>query len=181
MLGDSLSAGLGVDPANAFPALLQQTIQTAGLNYTVVNAGISGDTTADGLSRINWLLKTTIDVLILELAGNDGLRGIPVATTKANLQAIIDRLKQKYPQAKVVLAGMQAPPNMGEDYTSAFESIFPELAAKNRAALVPFLLQGVAARPELNQPDHIHPNVQGHRIVAENVWKVLEPLLRGPG
>lgn len=177
VLGDSLAAGLGVDPSQAFPALLQDKIDAAGWNDTVSNAGVSGDTTADGLSRINWLLKRKIDVLILELGGNDGLRGIPVSSTKTNLQSIIDRLKEKYPQAKVILAGMQAPPNMGQDYTTPFRNIFPELAKENGAALIPFLLQDVGGKPALNQPDHIHPTVEGHKIVAENVWKVLKPIL----
>jgi acyl-CoA thioesterase-1 len=177
VLGDSLAAGFGVEPSQAFPALLQEKINAAGLNYTVVNAGVSGDTSSDGLNRINWLLKRKIDVLILELGGNDGLRGIPAATTKANLQSIIDRVKQKYPDAKIAVAGMQMPPNMGETYTTAFRKLFQELAEKNQAALVPFLLEGVGGKPELNQPDHIHPTAEGHKIVADNVWKVLKPVL----
>jgi acyl-CoA thioesterase-1 len=177
VLGDSIAAGLGVDPSEAYPALLQEKIKSAGLNFTVVNAGVSGDTTADGLNRINWLLRRPIDVLILELGGNDGLRGIPTATTATNLQMIIDRVKQKYPHAQIVVAGMRMPPNLGETYTTAFKDIFPTVAKKNQAALVPFLLEGVGGRPELNQPDHIHPTAAGHRIVAENVWKVLKPVL----
>lgn len=177
VLGDSLAAGLGVDPSEAFPAVLQEKIDAARWNFTVVNAGVSGDTSADGLNRINWLLKRKIDVLILELGGNDGLRGVPVSATKTNLQTIIDRVKQKYPQAQIIVGGMQMPPNMGEDYTSAFKKIFPELARENRAALVPFLLEGVGGKAELNQPDHIHPTVEGHKIVAGNVWKVLKPVL----
>jgi acyl-CoA thioesterase-1 len=177
VLGDSLAAGFGVEPSEAFPALLQEKINAAGLNYQVINAGVSGDTSSDGVNRINWLLKRRVDVLILELGGNDGLRGIPATTTKANLQSIIDRVKQKYPDAKIVIAGMQMPPNMGEAYTTAFRKLFPELAEKNRAALVPFLLEGVGGKPELNQPDHIHPTAEGHKIVADNVWKVLKPVL----
>jgi acyl-CoA thioesterase I len=177
VLGDSLSAGLGLDPSQAYPALLQKKITAAHLNYQVVNAGVSGDTSADGLARVGWLIKQPIDVLILELGGNDGLRGIPVATTKTNLQAIIDRVKQKYPQAQIVIAGMEMPPNMGEKYTTAFRKIYPELAAQNHAALIPFLLAGVGGKPELNQADHIHPTAEGQKIVADNVWKVLEPLL----
>ena len=179
VLGDSIAAGAGVEPSEAYPALLQEKIKAAGLNFTVVNAGVSGDTSADGLNRINWLLRRPIDVLVLELGGNDGLRGVPVSTTETNLQTIIDRVKQKYPAARVVIAGMQMPKNMGEDYTTAFKNIFPALAKRNHAALVPFLLEGVGGRPELNQPDHIHPTAAGHRIVAENVWKVLEPVLTG--
>lgn len=177
VLGDSLAAGLGVDPSEAFPALLQVKIDAAGLNYTVINAGVSGDTSADGVNRINWLLKIAVDVLILELGGNDGLRGIPAYATKTNLQLIIDRVKHSYPRAQILVAGMQMPPNMGQQYTAEFKSIFPELAEQNHAALVPFLLEGVAGKPELNQTDHIHPTREGHEIIAENVWTILKPLL----
>jgi len=177
VLGDSLAAGHGVDPSEAYPALLQEKIDSAGLNFTVVNAGVSGDTSADGLNRINWLLKRKIDVLVLELGGNDGLRGVPVSATETNLQTIIERVKQKYPRAQIVIAGMQMPPNMGEMYTGAFKKIFPDLAVRNHVALVPFLLEGVGGDPKLNQPDHIHPTAEGHRIVAENVWKILKPVL----
>jgi acyl-CoA thioesterase-1 len=177
VLGDSIAAGYGVQPSEAYPALLQDKIRAAGWNFTVVNAGVSGDTSADGLNRINWLLKRKIDVLILELGGNDGLRGVPAATTETNLQTIIDRVKQKYPGAQIVIAGMQMPPNLGEQYRTAFKNVFPALAVRNHAALVPFLLEGVGGRPELNQPDHVHPTAAGHRIVAENVWKVLRPVL----
>ncbi|MGO8701387.1 MAG: arylesterase [Limisphaerales bacterium] len=178
VLGDSLAAGLGVDPEQAFPALLQKKIDAAGWPCTVVNAGVSGDTSADGLGRIDWLLRRQIDVLILELGGNDGLRGLPVSATRTNLQAILDRVRQKYPQVNLIVAGMQMPPNMGEEYDSAFRAIYPELAAKYQAALVPFLLAGVGGHRELNQEDRIHPNAPGHAIVAENVWKVLQPLLQ---
>jgi acyl-CoA thioesterase-1 len=180
VLGDSIAAGMGVDPSEAYPALLQEKINSAGLNFTVVNAGVSGDTTADGLNRINWLLRRPIDVLILELGGNDGLRGFPVPTIATNLQMIIDRMKQKNPRAKIVIAGMRMPPNLGETYTTAYKNIFPELAKKNHAALVPFVLEGVGGKPELNQSDHVHPTAAGHRIVAENVWKVLKPVLAAP-
>jgi acyl-CoA thioesterase-1 len=176
-MGDSLSAGFGVDPSEAFPALIQKKIAAAGWNDQVVNAGVSGDTSADGLGRINWLLKQRIDVLILELGGNDGLRGLPVTATKTNLQAIINRTKQKYPQALIIIAGMQMPPNLGEEYNAPFRKLYPDLASTNHAALIPFLLAGVGGNPELNQPDHIHPNAVGHEIVAENVWKVLRPIL----
>jgi acyl-CoA thioesterase-1 len=177
VLGDSLATGLGVDPSEAFPSLIQKKIEAAGWNYRVVNAGVSGDTSADGLSRIGWLLKQRIDVLVLELGGNDGLRGIQVAATKTNLQAVIDRVKQKYPLAQIIVVGMQMPPNMGEEYNAAFRNIYPGLAATNHTALVPFLLEGVGGRPELNQPDHVHPTAEGHKIVADNVWKVLKPIL----
>lgn len=176
-LGDSLSAGLGVDPSEAFPALVQNKITAAGWNDLVVNAGVSGDTSADGLGRINWLLKQRIDVLILELGGNDGLRGLPVTATQTNLQGIIDRVKHKYPQAQIIIAGMQMPPNMGDEYTVSFRKLYPDLATANHAVLIPFLLAGVGGNPDLNQADHIHPNVAGHTIVAENVWKALQPVL----
>jgi acyl-CoA thioesterase-1 len=178
VLGDSLAAGLGVDPSQAFPALLQDKVNAAKLNVTVINAGVSGDTSADGLNRINWLLKRKIDILILELGGNDGLRGLSVATTESNLQAIIDRTTHKYPAAQIIIAGMQMPPNMGEDYTTAFRQLYPALAEKNHAALIPFLLEGVGGHPDLNQPDHIHPTAEGDKIVAATVWKTLEPILR---
>lgn len=177
VLGDSLAAGYGLDPSESFPALLQKKIEAAGLKFTVVNAGVSGDTTAGGLRRIDWLLKRRADVLVLELGGNDGLRGIPVDVTKTNLQAIIDRTKQKYPRAQIVIAGMQMPPNMGVDYTTSFAKLFPELAKANNAALVPFLLEGVGGKPEFNLPDLIHPTAEGQKIVATNVWNVLKPVL----
>jgi acyl-CoA thioesterase-1 len=178
VLGDSLSAGYGVDPDQAWPALLQQKIDGAGLNFKIVNAGVSGDTSADGLQRVDWLLHRKADVLLLELGGNDGLRGVPVATTKTNLQEIMDRFRQKYPTVKIIIAGMKMPPNMGSDYVDAFAKIYPDLATKNRATLIPFLLEGVGGRPDLNLPDGIHPTPEGHKIVAENVWKILQPLLQ---
>jgi acyl-CoA thioesterase-1 len=177
ILGDSLAAGFGLDLTEAFPALLQKKVDDAGLKFAVVNAGISGDTSAGGLRRIDWLLKRRVDVLVLELGGNDGLRGIPVAATRTNLQAIIDRTKLKYPQAQIVVAGMQMPSNMGAEYTTAFAKIFPDLAKANNAALVPFLLEGVGGKPELNLPDMIHPTAEGQEIVAENVWKILKSVL----
>ena len=177
ILGDSLAAGSGVDPDEAFPALLQKKIDAAGLKYEIVNAGVSGDTTAGGLRRIDWLLRRKVDILVLELGGNDGLRGISPATTRTNLQTIIDRTKVKCPDARIVIAGMQMPPNMGEEYNSAFRQVFPDLARLNKTALIPFLLEGVGGKPEMNLPDQIHPNPEGHRIVADNVWKVLKPLL----
>jgi acyl-CoA thioesterase-1 len=177
VLGDSLAAGYGVDYSEAFPELLQQRIDAAGWPYTMVNAGVSGDTSADGLGRLDWLLRRRIDVLILELGGNDGLRGIPVATTETNLQSILDRVKARYPQARIIVAGMQMPPNLGEEYMNAFRRLYGDLASKNHAALIPFLLEGVGGKPELNQADHIHPTAAGHKIVAENVWKVLKPVL----
>jgi len=176
VLGDSLAAGYGLDPNEAYPALLQKKIKEAGWNFIVVNAGVSGDTTAGGLRRVEWLLKRRLDVLLLELGGNDGLRGITVESMKANLQAIIDRVKQKYPQAQIVLAGMKMPPNMGA-YAEQFNKVFPQLAKENHTALVPFLLEGVGGKPDLNLPDMIHPTAEGHKVVADNVWKTLRPIL----
>jgi len=177
VLGDSLAAGYGVGPSKAFPALLQARIDDLHLNATVINAGVSGDTSADGLRRLKWVLRQRIDVLLLELGANDGLRGLPVESTRDNLQAIINAVRGRYPAARIVVSGMLLPPNFGEAYTEAFGKIFPELATTNGAALIPFLLEGVGGVPELNQDDRIHPNEAGHRIVAENVWKVLQPLL----
>jgi acyl-CoA thioesterase-1 len=178
ILGDSVAAGFGLDPSQAFPARIQEKIDAKGWNFKVVNAGQSGDTSAAGLSRMDWLLRNRVDVLVLELGANDGLRGLPAEVTKKNLQAIIDRAKAKYPQVKIVIAGMKIPPNMGRNYGRQFESIFPDLARRNDAALIPFILEGVGGIRELNLPDGIHPTAKGHEIVARNVWKVLEPVLR---
>jgi acyl-CoA thioesterase-1 len=177
ILGDSLAAGYGLDASEGFPALLQKKIEARGWNFNVVNAGVSGDTSAGGLRRLDWLLRRPVHVLIVELGGNDGLRGIEPEATRTNLQAIIDRTRQRYPAVHTVIAGMKMPPNMGPDYRERFERIFPELARRNNAAFVPFLLEGVGGRPELNLPDRIHPNVEGHRLVAETVWTTLEPVL----
>lgn len=176
-LGNSLTAGYGLDPQEAFPALIQQEIDSLKWNFQVTNAGVSGETSAGGLRRINWLLKRPIDVLILELGANDGLRGISPEVTAENLQDIIDLSRQKYPQIKIVIAGMEVPPNLGESYTSRFRKIYPDLARKNDATLIPFLLEGVAGNPDLNLQDGIHPTAAGHQIVAKTVWKVLKPLL----
>jgi acyl-CoA thioesterase-1 len=178
VLGDSIAAGYGIDASQAFPARLQKKIDAKGWNFKVVNAGQSGDTTAGGLGRMDWLLKNRVDVLVLELGANDGLRGLPAEVTKKNLQAIIDRTKGKYPKAKIVVAGMKVPPNMGSDYGRRFEAIFSEVAKKNNAALVPFVLENVGGVEKLNLPDGIHPTAKGHEIAAANVWKVLEPILR---
>ena len=176
--GNSLSAGYGLDPSEAFPAMIQQRIDSLGLAYNVINAGLSGETSAGGLRRIDWLLQRHLDILVLELGANDGLRGIALTDTRRNLQGIIDRTKQKYPNAKIVIAGMQVPPNLGKTYTQAFRALFPELAQKNNAALIPFLLEGVGGVPALNLADGIHPNAAGHRRVAENVWKTLRPVIK---
>lgn len=177
--GDSLTAGYGLDdPAtDAYPSLLQQKINAAKLPYTVVNAGSSGETSAGGRARIDWVLKQKIDVFVLELGANDGLRGLPIAETTRNLQFIIDKVKAKYPDAKLVMAGMQVPPNMGADYTTAFKNLFAQLAQKNKMTLIPFLLDGVGGVAKLNQADGIHPNPEGAKIVANNVWKELEGVL----
>jgi acyl-CoA thioesterase I len=176
--GNSLTAGYGVEPSQAFPALIQNKIDSLGLPYRVVNAGVSGETSSGGNSRIDWILKQPVDVFVLELGANDGLRGVPVAETKRNLQSIIDKVKAKYPDVELVLAGMQVPPNMGPQYTSEFQDIFPELAKKNDMELIPFLLEGVGGEAKLNLEDGIHPTAEGHKIVAENVWEVLEGEIR---
>jgi acyl-CoA thioesterase I len=177
-LGDSITAGYGLDLDQAFPALIQEKIDAKSWNFKVVNAGQSGDTSAGGLNRLDWLLKNRVDILILELGANDGLRGLPAETTRKNLQAIIDRTRGKYPEAKVIVAGMKVPPNMGGDYGRKFEAVFADLAKKNKAVLIPFVLEGVGGSRELNLADGIHPTAKGHEIVATNVWKVLEPVLR---
>ncbi|MBN8823202.1 MULTISPECIES: arylesterase [unclassified Spirosoma] len=175
--GNSLTAGYGVEPSQAFPALVGQKIDSAGLNYTVVNAGLSGETTAGGKSRISWVMRQPVAVFVLELGGNDGLRGLPLTATRQNLQAIMDTVRKKSPEATIVLAGMQIPPNMGTTYTKEFRGLFKELADKNKAVLIPFLLEGVGGIPKLNQPDGIHPTPDGHKIVANTVWKALKPVL----
>jgi acyl-CoA thioesterase I len=177
-LGDSITAGYGLDPDQAFPALIQGKIDAKVWNFKVVNAGQSGDTSAGGLNRLDWLLKNRVDILILELGANDGLRGLPPETTKSNLQAIIERTQAKYPEVKIIVAGIKVPPNMGGDYGRKFEAVFVDVAKKNKALLIPFVLEGVGGSRELNLPDGVHPTAKGHEIVAANVWKVLEPVLR---
>ena len=175
--GDSLTAGYGVGTGQAFPEVIKHRIDSLHLPYQVVNAGVSGETSSGGKNRIGWVLRQPVDIFVLELGANDGLRGIPVNGTTANLQAIIDAVKARYPSARIVLAGMQVPPSMGSTYATAFRSLFPALATKNNTALIPFLLQNVGGIPRLNQNDGIHPTAEGHRLVANNVWKVLKPLL----
>lgn len=172
--GTSLTAGLGVDPDQAYPALIQQKIDSLALPYKVINAGLSGETSAAGKSRIDWLLRQPVDIFVLELGANDGLRGLPVKETQANIQAVVDHVKKKYPKVKLLMAGMQMPPSMGEKYTSDFKNIFPVIAKKNSMDLIPFLLNGVGGIPDLNQKDGIHPTPAGHKILAENVWTVLK-------
>ena len=175
--GNSLTAGYGLDPEQGFTSLIEQKIENLGMDYQVVNAGLSGETTAGGNSRVDWILRQPIDVFVLELGGNDGLRGIDPADSMKNLQSIIDKVKTKYPSAKIVLAGMEAPPNMGEKFTSAFREMYPTLAKKNNTALIPFLLDKVGGIPALNQADGIHPTAEGNKIMAETIWKVLEGVL----
>jgi acyl-CoA thioesterase I len=175
--GDSLTAGYGLDPDEAYPALIQQKLTEAGLPWRAVNAGVSGETTSGGLRRLDWILRQPVDVFVLALGGNDGLRGVAPDLTRRNLQAMVDRVRARYPQAVVVIAGMQMPPSMGPQYTDAFRGIFPEVAAAARAPLIPFLLEGVGGIPEMNQADQIHPTAEGQRRIAENVWQILRPLL----
>lgn len=178
ILGDSITAGYGLAPAQAYPALLQEKINQAGLPFEVVNAGVSGDTTAGGLRRIEWALGRGADVLVVALGGNDGLRGTAPEQTAANLQALIRRARAKAPALAVLIAGMKMPANLGRDYVEKFNGLFPRVAAEEKAALVPYLLEGVGGVPELNQPDRIHPTAEGQRKIAETIWKGLQPLLR---
>lgn len=175
--GNSLTAGYGVSPSQAFPALIQKKIDSLGLSYEVINAGVSGETSSGGKTRVDWILKQPVDIFILELGANDGLRGIPLDETRKNLQAIIDKVKAKNASTKLVFAGMEIPPNMGQSYTTEFRNIYKELSAKNAMTLIPFILEGVGGEPTLNQQDGIHPTPEGHKIVAGNVWKYLEKLL----
>lgn len=175
--GNSITAGYGIEPSEAFPALIQEIIDSEGLNYQVINAGLSGETTASGKNRVQWVLKQKVDVFVLELGGNDGLRGISPDETRRNIQEIIDIVRAENSETLVVLAGMQIPPNMGELYASEFRQVFPDIAKANNALLIPFLLEGVGGERDLNQPDGIHPTTEGHKIVAQNVWSVLGPNL----
>jgi acyl-CoA thioesterase I len=175
--GDSLTAGYGLSQDEAFPALIEKKFNKRGKSAKVVNAGLSGETSAGGLSRLDWILRQPVDIFVLELGANDGLRGLPVEQTNKNLQAIIEKVRAKFPKTKIVIAGMQVPPNMGADYSTKFRKIFPALAEKNELTLIPFLLEDVAGKEELNLPDGVHPNIEGHKIVAENVYRILDPLL----
>lgn len=177
-LGDSLTAGYGIDPAQAFPALIQTRINEKGWPFEVLNAGLSGETSAGGLRRINWMLRRDPSVLVLELGANDGLRGLPPEMTRRNLSAIVARARRTVPHISIVLAGMMVPPNLGPDYSEEFQTVFQQLAKEQGLTLIPFLLDGVGGHPELNQPDGIHPTPEGHRIIAETVWKALEPILK---
>lgn len=179
VLGDSLSAGFGLTSRQAWPWLIAETMHAAGLtNFAVTNASQSGGTTAGGLQRLPPHLKARVDIFVLELGINDAFRGLPIAQIRNNLQAIIDRVKQRNPNARIIIAGMEIP-NFSEDpYVSAFAQIYADVAAKNNATLIPYFLEGVGGDPNLNQPDHVHPNAAGQKILAENVWKVLEPIAR---
>jgi acyl-CoA thioesterase-1 len=177
-VGTSLTAGYGLaDPNNAYPEVIERRLDSLGVNYRVVNAGVSGETSAGAVRRMGWLMRGRFDVFVLETGANDGLRGLSVDSMRANIQAIFDTVRATHPRAHLVLLGMEAPPNLGPSYTRAFHTVFPELARANHAALVPFLLAGVAGVDSLNQSDGIHPNARGARIVADNVWRVLAPLL----
>ncbi|MBT8237136.1 MAG: arylesterase [Croceitalea sp.] len=172
--GDSLTAGYGLEMEEAFPALIQERLDSLQLDYTVINSGLSGETTSGGLNRLNWVLNQNVDIFVLELGANDGLRGIPLNETKSNLVAMIELVRSKNKQTKIILVGMQIPPNMGPEYTSEFRKLFPNVAAEKDVALIPFLLDGVAGNPELNLEDGIHPTAKGHQIVKETVWDILK-------
>ena len=173
VFGDSLSAGYGLSPEDAFPALLQAKIDREGLPYTVVNAGLSGDTTASGLRRVEWIMKQHVDICLIELGGNDALRGLNTADTKNNLMAIIDKLRAKNPEVTIFLLDMKAPPNLGAEFVHSFEKIYEDVAVERNVKRIPFLLEGVAGDKTLNQQDGIHPTVKGQEIVADNIWKTL--------
>ena len=177
-VGTSLTAALGLDPEQGFPARIQEKADSAGLPFEMVNAGVSGETSRDARGRIGWLLAQPFDVLVLETGANDMLRGTSLRALRENMQAIVDTVRAVRPDARIVLAGMMAPPNLGPEYTGEFESLYREVAGENDLPLIPFLLEGVGGDPEMNLGDGIHPNEQGQRRVAENVWRVLEPVLR---
>lgn len=178
VFGDSLTAGLGLDKSAAWPALLEAMAQEKYPDCKITNAGVSGDTSAGGLRRLGWSLRSSFDIFILELGANDGLRGLSLEETRKNLQSIIDKVKVKYPDVVFIIAGMKLPPNLGQDYVTGFEAIFKEIASANDAILIPFLLEGVAGVPALNQADGIHPTEEGHRLIAKNVWPHLEAALK---
>ena len=179
-LGTSLTAGLGLTPEQAYPALIQRKIDSAGLSYTVVNAGVSGETSAGARNRIDWLLQRPVAVLVVETGANDGLRGLPADSLRANIKGILERARRLRPTPKLVLLGMQIPPNYGLRYSQQFRAVYPELAREYGATLVPFLLEGVGGVAALNQPDGVHPTAEGQKQMAETVWRVLEPVLREP-
>ncbi|WP_026915765.1 arylesterase [Christiangramia portivictoriae] len=176
--GDSITAGYGLETDEAFPNLIQQRLDSLGYDYKVINAGLSGETTAGGLNRIDWVLKQNVEIFVLELGANDGLRGVPLAETRSNLNKIVDYVQEKNAETRIILAGMQIPPNLGAEYTSEFKKLFPELAEKENIELIPFILEGVAGDPELNQQDGIHPTAEAQPILVDNIWETLEPLLQ---
>lgn len=175
--GNSLSAGYGIDEDDAFPGLVATRIDSLGLNYKVVNGGLSGETTASGLSRLDWFLEEEPAIFVLELGGNDGLRGISLDETKKNLKAMIQKVRERFPDTVIILAGMQIPPNMGQEYTATFEKMYPIIAEEENVHLIPFLLEGVAGDPELNLPDGIHPTEAGHQMVFQTIWPHIEKYL----
>lgn len=177
IFGDSITAGYGLDPEEAFPAYVQEKIDERDLNYTVINAGLSGETSAGGLRRVDWILQRHVDIFVLELGGNDGLRGLDPEMTKSNLAGIIEKVKAKNPSVQLILTGMEAPPNLGEQYTNRFRAIYQELSEEYDVIFMPFILEDVGGNPDLNLPDGIHPTPEGHRIIADNLWEYLEPLL----
>lgn len=172
--GNSLTAAYGLDTKEGFPNRIQQRLDSLGLEYKVINSGLSGETTSGGLNRLDWVLNQPVDIFVLELGANDGLRGIPISESMNNLQSMIDMVKGKNPETKIILAGMQIPPNMGTDYTSQFKAMYPALAESNEILLIPFLLEGVAGIPTLNLEDGIHPTAEGQKIVTNNVWEILQ-------
>ncbi len=175
--GNSITAGYGVSTDEAFPARVQAILDSLEYPYKVVNAGLSGETSAGGLNRIDWVLRTVPDIFVLELGGNDGLRGLKLSETKKNLSAIIGKVEAVNPEAKIILAGMEVPPNLGQDYTTEFKSLYQELAQSHDVVFIPFILEGVGGEEDLNQSDGIHPNIEGHKVVAQTVWSYLSPLL----
>ncbi|MEO8337282.1 MAG: arylesterase [bacterium] len=179
-LGTSLTAGLGLDPDSAYPQQLQRKIDASALAYQTVNAGVSGETSAGLLRRLDWVLQAPAAVIVVETGANDGLRGQPVEGTKATIGQVLTRIRKEQPDAKLILAQMEAPTNLGVEYTRAFHAMFPALAKAHGATLMPFLLDGVAGEVKLNQGDGVHPNDAGERIVTDNVWKTLGPMLRAP-
>lgn len=176
--GNSLTAAYGLDTKEGFPNRIQERLDSLGLKYKVINSGLSGETTSGGLNRLDWVLNQPVDIFVLELGANDGLRGIPIAESMNNLQTMINKVKNKNPKTHIILAGMQIPPNMGADYSTQFRQMFPALAEKNDILLIPFLLEGVAGVPHLNLEDGIHPTAEGQKIVANNVWKILRPVVQ---
>jgi acyl-CoA thioesterase-1 len=175
--GNSLTAGYGIDPEESFAGRIQTRLDSLKKEYRVINGGLSGETTAGGLSRLDWFLEEEPYLFVLELGGNDGLRGIALTETKKNLLAIVDKVQAKYPNTKIILAGMQIPPNMGQEYTEEFKAIYPAVAKEKNIELIPFLLEGVAGNPDLNLPDGIHPTAEGHRLVMETLWPYISKAL----